>query len=182
MPEIVVFLAGSGYFIYVSRASLAARNSHGFYRFFAWEGLLALFLLNWRGWFREPFSGIHLLSWALLTVSLGLVIPALVLLRRAGKPGVERQQADLLGLEKTSRLVTSGVYRSIRHPMYSSLLFLGWGIFFKAPSWVGGLLSAGVTVLLYLTARREEGEDVAFFGEAYRDYMLRTKMFIPGVF
>ena len=38
--------------------------------------------------------------------------------------GWGRENAALLELEKTSRLVTVGLYRYIRHPLYSSLLFL----------------------------------------------------------
>jgi protein-S-isoprenylcysteine O-methyltransferase Ste14 len=48
-------------------------------------------------------------------------------------------------IEKTTILVTTGAYRYIRHPLYSSLLFLAWGIFFKAPSWPGGLLALAAT-------------------------------------
>ena len=66
--------------------------------------------------------------------------------------------------------------------MYSSLLFLAWGIFFKAPSWIGGLLALASTLSLVIAARMEEVENVHFFGDVYREYMKRTKMFIPFLF
>lgn len=66
--------------------------------------------------------------------------------------------------------------------MYSSLLFLAWGIFFKAPSWLGGLLALAATLFLVATSRVEEAENLRFFGEAYREYMKQTKMFIPFLF
>ena len=56
VSQLVLFLAGSGCLLYLSRASLRAPRSHGFYRFFAWESILALFLLNVTAWFRDPFS------------------------------------------------------------------------------------------------------------------------------
>jgi protein-S-isoprenylcysteine O-methyltransferase Ste14 len=84
--------------------------------------------------------------------------------------------------EKTTTLVTTGVYCYIRHPLYSSLLFLAWGIFFKTPSWLGGLLALTATLCLAATARVEEAENLRFFGDAYRKYMKQTKMFIPFLF
>jgi protein-S-isoprenylcysteine O-methyltransferase Ste14 len=78
--------------------------------------------------------------------------------------------------------VTTGVYAYIRHPMYTSLLYLAWGVFFKRPSWIAGVLAAGAMVFLILTAKVEEAEDLRYFGEGYRTYMRGTKMFVPFVF
>jgi protein-S-isoprenylcysteine O-methyltransferase Ste14 len=179
--EGILFLVGTAGLIYVSRASLRTPASHGFYRFFAWEALLILFLLNLKGWFRQPFSAHQIVSWLLLLISLVLVGLGVNLLGRKGKPGEGRQDAPLLGIEKTTALVTEGVYHYIRHPLYSSLLFLGWGIFFKQPSWLGGLLAVIASVFLVLTARVEERENLRYFGEAYRVYMQHSRMFIPFV-
>ena len=77
--------------------------------------------------------------------------------------------------------MTTGIYGYIRHPMYSSLLLLAWGIFFKAPSWPGIVLAAMATGSLVATAKAEERENVRFFGPSYESYMKRTKMFIPFV-
>ena len=85
-------------------------------------------------------------------------------------------------MEKTTRLVTAGAYKYIRHPLYSSLLFLAWGVFFKAPSWPGGGLAALATLSLFMTGKMEETENIRFFGSAYEEYMRENKMFIPFVF
>jgi protein-S-isoprenylcysteine O-methyltransferase Ste14 len=61
-------------------------------------------------------------------------------------------------------------------------LFLAWGVFFKLPSWTGGLLAMLSTLLLVATARVEEAEDMRFFGLAYEVYRRQTKMFLPFVF
>ncbi len=87
-----------------------------------------------------------------------------------------------MGIEKTTELVTTGAYRYTRHPIYSSLLFLAWGVFFKRPSWVGGLLASSATLFLLATAKAEESENLGYFGPAYSEYMKRTKMFIPFLF
>ena len=85
----------------------------------------------------------------------------------------------LLGLEKTTELVTSGVYRYIRHPLYTSLLLLAWGAFLKAPGRRAGGLAGVASALLFVTARVEERENVGYFGAAYEAYMRRTRRFIP---
>jgi protein-S-isoprenylcysteine O-methyltransferase Ste14 len=179
MLEGILFVAATAGIIYVSRSSLRVPRSHGFYRFFAWEFLLLLFLVNLRRWFHEPFSLHQIVSWVLLLTSLFLVLEGLHLLRRYGKPNNKRDDESLIEFEKTSTLVTTGLYRYIRHPLYSSLLFLAWGTFFKVPSWLGGLLAVASTIFLLLTARVEEGENIRFFGTAYQDYMKQSKMFIP---
>ncbi len=182
MLEAALFLIASLGLTWVSRASLRHPGSHGFYRFFAWEFLLALFVLNVRKWFYRPFTPHQLVSWLLLLVSLFLVLQGVDLLRHRGKPDARREDASLLGMEKTTALVTSGAYAYIRHPLYSSLLFLGWGVFFKSPSWPGGLLALAATLSLILTARAEEAENLRYFGPAYAEYRGRTKMFLPYLF
>lgn len=155
-------------------------RSHGFYRFFAWEAILALFLLNVDFWFRDVLAWNQLIAWMLL---FGCIIPLVFgvqALRARGKLTAEHEgDPSLLAFEKTTALVTTGIYHYIRHPLYSSLLLLAWGIFFKLPSLFGGLLVALATAFLVLTARADEGECVQFFGAEYCDYMKRTKMFIP---
>ncbi len=180
--EGIIFVGGTLGILYVSRASLRRPGSHGFYRFFAWEFLLVLFLLNMRKWIDEPFSPHQLVAWSLLMVALFLIIESAIRLRLQGAPSDTRVDDSLIGMEKTTRLVTGGIYHYIRHPMYSSLFFLGWGIFFKNPSWFGAVLAIAASVFLALTARVEEGENVRFFGDPYQEYMKRTRMFVPFVF
>ena len=63
---ILAFLLGSPPLVIVSWKALLHPRSHGFPRFFAWEILLALFLLNAGRWFHDPLSWNQLLSWGLL--------------------------------------------------------------------------------------------------------------------
>jgi protein-S-isoprenylcysteine O-methyltransferase Ste14 len=180
--EIVLFGLGTGLLAIVSRNALRRPRAHGFYRFFAWEILLALFLLNARGWFTDPLAWHQLISWALLLASLVLVILGLRLLRQIGRQDAARRDPTLLGLEKTGRLVTVGLYRYIRHPLYSSLLFLGWGMACKSPSWLDAGLAALCTGLLVATARVEERENISYFGAEYDAYMKQSRMFVPYIF
>jgi protein-S-isoprenylcysteine O-methyltransferase Ste14 len=180
--ESIIFAGGTAAILYVSRASLSRIASHGFYRFFAWELLLLLFVLNMRKWFQEPFAPHQLTAWSLLFIALFLIFDSAIRLRVQGAPSHARIDDSLISIEKTTRLVTGGIYRYIRHPMYSSLFFLGWGIFFKDQSWLGGILATAATIFLVLTARMEEHENIRFFGNDYREYMKGTKMFVPFVF
>lgn len=86
------------------------------------------------------------------------------------------------GFEKTTALITGGIYAHIRHPLYSSLLLLAWGISFKAPSLPGVLLAHVSTTFLIATARADEAECIRFFGDEYQEYMRTTKRFIPFLF
>ena len=182
MVKLIVFAVGSAIILFISRYALRHPKSHGFYRTFAWEAILALFLLNVGYWFVKPFAWYQIIAWILLILSLPLIIGGVIMLRRLGKPAETRQDAGLIGFEKTTSLVAEGLYKYIRHPLYSSLLFLAWGIFFKHLSWAGLVLATAATGFLVVTAKIDEKEDIAFFGEQYREYMKKTKMFVPLVY
>jgi hypothetical protein len=128
----LLFLLGTAGLAYLSRASLAVPRSHGFYRFFAWEAILALFLLNVDVWFRDPFSWHQILSWALLVISALLVIGGIRLLTYSGAPDAARDDVPMMAFEKTTRLVTTGLYRYIRHPLQLAP-FSGLGHLFQGP-------------------------------------------------
>ena len=182
MLKIAGFILISIALIYVSRASLLSPRSHGFTRWLAREFMAALFVLNVDVWFNAPGSWYQLISWVLLLLCIvPLVIGVRTLIAR-GKPGEQREgEPQLLAFEKTSSLVTTGIYHYIRHPLYSSLLLLAWGIFFKAPAWPGLLLVLAATLSLIATARADEAECIRFFGPSYQEYMKQTKMFVPFV-
>ena len=172
--KIAVFLACSALLLWVSWKPLKDPHAHGFYRFFAWEVIVAIVLLNADVWFRDPFSPLQVASWILLIICIVLVIHGFYLLRVIGRPSGN--------FEHTTVLVEKGAYKYIRHPLYSSLLFLAWGAFLKDISYISLILVVAATIFLVLTARAEEKENVARFGKAYTDYMIKTRMFIPFVF
>jgi protein-S-isoprenylcysteine O-methyltransferase Ste14 len=166
--RLAVFLALSTLLLLFT---LRRRHRHRFYRFGAFECALALVLLNTGRWFVDPFSGLQLLSWLLLGGSFALATHAVALLHSAAPPGGD--------IEETTSLVTRGAYRYIRHPLYCSLLLLGLGAFLKGPSIPGLLLLALLVGFAFRTAQVEERHNLERFGQTYRDYKLRTKMFIP---
>jgi protein-S-isoprenylcysteine O-methyltransferase Ste14 len=178
----LLFGVVSLFLLSLSWKSLRVPHSHGFYRFFAWEAILALILINSHAWFSDPLSLRQIASWILLLLSLVLLGLGLRMIRMAGKPGDQRRDGTLLGFEKTTTLVTTGIYGYIRHPLYGSLLFLAWGALLKEVTWSSAGLGVLVTVFLVATARADEAECVRYFGRAYEEYKTRTKMFVPGLF
>jgi protein-S-isoprenylcysteine O-methyltransferase Ste14 len=181
--RISIFILASIGIVYISRSSLRAPLTHGFPRFVVWESVLALFCIQVPHWFRNPFAIYQVFSWLFLIISILLIISGPLTLQLNGKPDLSRSGEALLGIEKTTALVTQGIYHYIRHPFYSSLLFLGWGIYLKEPSsWLSFILLIVVSVSVIFTALIEEREDIHFFGPAYRDYIKVTKKFIPYVY
>lgn len=114
MLKVTAFATISALLCYLSRFALLAPGSHGFYRFFAWE-CLALFLLNVEVWFRAPLAWHQLLSWMLLIVSIVPLEWGIRALTAYGKPVSQREgETQLPAFEKTSSLVTTGIYHYIR--------------------------------------------------------------------
>jgi protein-S-isoprenylcysteine O-methyltransferase Ste14 len=153
--------------------SIKYKRYHGIARFFAFESVFILVLLNISVWFRNPFSTFQIISWILLILSIYVVIAGYLLLKRKGKPDAN--------FENTSILVKSGIYGYIRHPLYLSVFLLGTGVMLKHPAPVQILLGVINLIAVYITARIEENEMITKFGEEYRIYMKETKMFIPFI-
>ena len=81
-------------------------------------------------------------------------------------------------IKEKQTLVTTGVYKYVRHPIYSALLvaFLGGELV------AGSYLTFAVPLIVigaYFQAKREEKILTKHFGEAYKKYMKHTKRFIP---
>ena len=87
-----------------------------------------------------------------------------------------------LEVREGHRLVTEGVYRRVRHPMYAALFLYSIGQALAVPNWVAGpsyLVTFGLLFLLRL--RHEERMMRDTFGAAYDDYAARTRRLVPGV-
>ena len=182
MERILPFVILSVLLVILSWKTLFNIRSHGFYRFFSWESILWLLISNLKYWFVDPFCFRQLVAWLLLFVALYLVIAGVILLQKSGKPNRNRDERELYSFEKTSVLIDTGLYKYIRHPLYSSLLFVTWGILLKQITIPLFLISLISTLFLYLTALSDEKECLDYFGENYKDYMKQTKRFIPFIF
>ena len=153
--------------------SIKHKRFHGIPRFFAFESIYLLVLLNIRIWFHEPFSFHQVVSWILLILSAWAGLSGYFLLKRKGN--------STGNFENTTILVKSGFYGLIRHPLYLSLFLLGSGVMMKDPGVPAIALGVINLIAVFFTARIEEKEMIAKFGDPYREYMKKTKMFIPFI-
>jgi protein-S-isoprenylcysteine O-methyltransferase Ste14 len=156
-------------------------RSHGFYRFFSWECILWLLVSNYRYWFVHPFGIAQLFSWMFLICSGYVIVAGVIMMKRKGGTGGQRDDNTLYAFEKTTELIDTGIFNYIRHPLYSSLLFLGWGIYLKNPDLPLLPFALANTIFLFITAVLDEKECMTTFGPAYREYMKRSKRFIPYI-
>ena len=87
-----------------------------------------------------------------------------------------------LEVREQHRLITQGVYRRIRHPMYSALVLYSVGQALVIPNWVAGPSNLIAFAFLFgLRVRAEERMMVEQFGDEYAVYIARTKRLVPGV-
>ena len=85
-------------------------------------------------------------------------------------------------IHKQHKLVQSGMYKYVRHPMYffNLLIFLGLaGMFSSILGIASTLVLVGISTLFRIY--REEYFLVQKFGKKYVKYQNRTKKLIPGV-
>jgi protein-S-isoprenylcysteine O-methyltransferase Ste14 len=79
-------------------------------------------------------------------------------------------------------LITRGVYRYVRHPMYSAFFLWAVAQALLLPNWIAGLSGiVGFGTLYLFRVGREEQLMLNAFGEEYRTYMRRTARILPWV-
>ena len=86
---------------------------------------------------------------------------------------------QLVEEEKTGNLVTSGLYRSVRHPLYTFSLLILW--LSPAMSVNSFIVYAGLTIYILIGIMFEERKLLREFGEAYANYRSSTPMLLPGL-
>ena len=154
--------------------SLREKRFHGILRFVSFECVILLVWMNYPVWFLDALSARQLVSWLLLALCTLVAATGFVVYYSKGKPEDHK--------EKTTQLITTGIYRYIRHPLYLSLILGGFGIMLKDPGWLQLVLSLVNFSAVFLTARVEEKEMIRKFGDSYRDYMKDTRMFFPFIY
>jgi protein-S-isoprenylcysteine O-methyltransferase Ste14 len=83
--------------------------------------------------------------------------------------------------EGQGKLVTSGIYRYIRHPQYTGFFMITFGMMCEWATLPLIILYCLLLALYYKLAKKEEGDIEKEFGKEYVEYKRTTKMFIPYV-
>ena len=83
---------------------------------------------------------------------------------------------------KEHKLVTNGIYRWVRHPLYTigSSMFISFGM--MADNWFIAALGILAFIGMAIRTPTEEANLIEKFGDEYREYMKRTGRFLPKVF
>lgn len=155
------------------RKELFAFRCHGPYMFVAFEGLLALFILNGGSMFENALGSRQILSWALSIVSAGVAF--------SGFRGLRKYGQAVHDWEDTTRLVKEGVFKYIRHPLYASLMLLSTGMLLKDVSLRAVSVFLLILCFLVTASLMEEGENTRKFGAEYESYILKTKRYLPFI-
>lgn len=94
-----------------------------------------------------------------------------------------RNWSVTLDTRKQHKLVDTGVYAQVRHPMYSAFWLLAFAQAALLANWVAGLAGiVGWGILFFLRVGREEQLMIDTFGDEYRTYMRRTARVFPWVY
>lgn len=115
-------------------------------------------------------------SWRWAGLGLGVVgLVALVEVHRQ----LGRFWSAYLELQEGHQLITTGVYRRIRHPMYTVLFLLLFATAIVSANWLFMVLCAGRMLMFFERMRREEAMLIGQFGDDYRRYQQRTGLLLP---
>jgi protein-S-isoprenylcysteine O-methyltransferase Ste14 len=118
---------------------------------------------------------------AIAWFGLATVCAALWLFRRS-HVDLGRNWSISLEVREQHALVKAGVYRLIRHPMYSSFFLLALAQMLLLSNWLAGASGLlGVGILYAFRVRQEERMMFEYFGNDYLDYMTKTKRLIPWI-
>jgi len=90
--------------------------------------------------------------------------------------------SDTPRMLKEQTLITSGPYRTIRHPIYTAFILILGSTLLISSNWLIGLCWTGmVTLEVFSRISFEESLMVEFFGDQYREYMKKTGRLFPKV-
>ncbi|MCE7984197.1 MAG: isoprenylcysteine carboxylmethyltransferase family protein [Caldilinea sp. CFX5] len=139
-------------------------------------GLLLSLIYIFTDWL--AFADYHLPPW-LGNVGILLLLLALWLFWRS-HVDLGRNWSPSLQIIEQHTLVTNGVYRHIRHPMYAAQWLFVLAQLFLLQNWLAGPANLLCFIPFYfLRVPQEEQMMIEQFGAAYREYMARTGRLLP---
>ena len=119
------------------------------------------------------------LNIAIYLVNLLIFIPFFVAGAWFGVKGVIHTSLKVAETHRAERIVTTGVYSSVRHPQYFGGLLAHIGFSFLFSGMYSLLVTPLVIAVVYIISWKEEKELIKEFGQEYEDYKSRVPMLIP---
>ena len=95
---------------------------------------------------------------------------------------LRRFHSSTLVIREDHKLVTHGIYRLVRHPMYLGVLLVAIGMPVFVSSLAGFLIMLILIPILLIRIRIEERLLIDEFGEEYQAYQRSTRKLIPFIF
>jgi len=167
-----------GYFLSNQQQSEGRKQAEGSYWLISmfWYGAMIFSLLD--AWslvwttFGAPF-------WILRGIGILLALCGITI-RFLARRGLGKQYSVHIETSDTHKIVTSGIYKVVRHPAYLGLVCLFIGIPLIEGSWGGTILAAagGIPAILYRIWIEEKSLS-EWFGEQYQTYKKRSWRLIP---
>ena len=112
-----------------------------------------------------------------------IVAFAALLMFRLTHKALGRNWSVSLDVRERHTLVTDGVYRLVRHPMYTAFWLWALAQALLLPNWIAGPAGlVGFGTLFFFRVGREERMMLDAFGDGYRAYMRRSARVIPWVY
>jgi len=123
-----------------------------------------VYVIESSGWLR--YSGMVLGAWGTIILTLSFK---------------EISTLSFLGLKKDQKkgLVTHGIHSQMRHPIYSGTLLIFMGMFLFIPSYQFLITLASLIIYLPIGISLEENKLMEEFGEDYKIYKSKVKIFTP---
>jgi protein-S-isoprenylcysteine O-methyltransferase Ste14 len=115
---------------------------------------------------------------------LGLLvaIASLTMFRLTHK-ALGRNWSVSLQVRESHKLISSGIYRHVRHPMYTAFWLWAVAQALLLPNWFAGCAGlVGFGILFFGRIKKEEELMLESFGDEYRQYMSRTTRVIPWIY
>ena len=98
-----------------------------------------------------------------------------------GRYQLGKYWANQIKIYKNHKLLTTGMYQYVRHPLYASLIWICFGVSIVYQNWVALSLSLCIfTPFMYYRAKQEEELLMNTFSN-YKDYQKTVYMFIPYI-
>ena len=135
-----------------------------FYVFSSYLDFANYFLPRWTGW-------------------LGALIFAIAIwLLYRSHADLGKSWTPTLGIQDDHLLITNGIYKYIRHPMYAAHIYWALAQILMLHNWIAGYSFIIVLLPYYiLRVKKEEEMMIDQFGDQYKDYMKYTGRIFPRI-